>query len=114
MRAPDTRRWTERASPERRRCVLLVVGELCSPSTRASNGRRVSRCQVFTTPNPCLTTQVLSALCLLERDGWVDAEASRQFILCCQDEHDGGISDKPGDEVDVFHTFFGIAVSNEP
>ena len=26
-----------------------------------------------------------------------------------QDEHDGGISDRPEDAVDVFHTFFGIA-----
>ncbi len=28
---------------------------------------------------------------------------------CLQDEHDGGISDRPEDAVDVFHTFFGIA-----
>ena len=26
-----------------------------------------------------------------------------------QDEEDGGISDRPEDMVDVFHTFFGIA-----
>ena len=26
-----------------------------------------------------------------------------------QDEHGGGISDRPNDMVDVFHTFFGIA-----
>lgn len=26
-----------------------------------------------------------------------------------QDEHDGGISDRPDDMVDVYHTFFGIA-----
>lgn len=25
-----------------------------------------------------------------------------------QDEHDGGISDRPEDMCDVFHTFFGI------
>lgn len=44
-------------------------------------------------------------------------------ILCCyaicachmrtntpqQDEHDGGISDRPDDMADVYHTFFGIA-----
>ena len=28
---------------------------------------------------------------------------------CLQDEDDGGISDRPEDAVDVFHTFFGIA-----
>ena len=27
----------------------------------------------------------------------------------CQDTEEGGISDRPEDEVDVFHTFFGIA-----
>ena len=29
--------------------------------------------------------------------------------LALQDEHDGGISDRPEDMVDAFHTFFGIA-----
>ena len=28
---------------------------------------------------------------------------------CAQDEDDGGISDRPEDAVDVFHTFFGVA-----
>lgn len=27
----------------------------------------------------------------------------------CQDEIDGGISDRPEDEVDIYHTFFGLA-----
>ena len=30
------------------------------------------------------------------------------FILKCQNEEAGGIADRPGDEADVFHTFFGI------
>ena len=29
--------------------------------------------------------------------------------VCFQDEHDGGISDRPEDMVDAFHTFFGVA-----
>jgi geranylgeranyl transferase type-2 subunit beta len=29
--------------------------------------------------------------------------------LCAQDEDDGGISDRPDDMADVYHTFFGIA-----
>lgn len=38
----------------------------------------------------------------------------KTYILRCQDvEEDsnigGGIADRPGNEVDVFHTFFGIA-----
>jgi geranylgeranyl transferase type-2 subunit beta len=57
----------------------------------------------------CYSWWVLSAMCLLEREAWIDGAALRRFILACQDEVDGGISDKPGDEADVFHTFFGIA-----
>jgi len=53
--------------------------------------------------------QVLSSLCILGREKWIDGSALRNFILCCQDVQDGGIADKPGDEADVFHTFFGIA-----
>lgn len=75
--------------------------------------------------------QVLSSLCVLGREAWIDGDALRRFILCCQDTQEGGISDKPGtrcpssilpnllssskwallagDEADVFHTFFGIA-----
>lgn len=30
------------------------------------------------------------------------------FILSAQDEEEGGIADRPGDAVDVFHTLFGI------
>jgi geranylgeranyl transferase type-2 subunit beta len=29
--------------------------------------------------------------------------------LHCQDPEEGGISDRPGNTVDVFHTFFGLA-----
>ena len=57
----------------------------------------------------CYSWWVLSSLCLLEREQWIDAAALRGYILSCQDEEAGGISDKPGDEADVFHTFFGIA-----
>ncbi len=31
------------------------------------------------------------------------------YSLLSQDEEDGGISDRPEDLVDVYHTFFGIA-----
>jgi geranylgeranyl transferase type-2 subunit beta len=30
-------------------------------------------------------------------------------MLTCQDYEGGGISDRPGDMVDVFHTLFGVA-----
>lgn len=57
----------------------------------------------------CYSWWVLSSLCMLERNQWIDGGSLRSYILSCQDEEAGGISDKPGDEVDVFHTFFGIA-----
>lgn len=31
------------------------------------------------------------------------------MYVCVQDEDDGGISDRPDDMADVYHTFFGIA-----
>ena len=34
---------------------------------------------------------------------------SQEFILSCQDPENGGISDRPDDMADVFHTVFGIA-----
>jgi geranylgeranyl transferase type-2 subunit beta len=33
----------------------------------------------------------------------------QSFILACQDAEDGGISDRPANVADVFHTFFGIS-----
>lgn len=38
-------------------------------------------------------------------------ETTKQYLeaVCFQDEHDGGISDRPEDMVDAFHTFFGVA-----
>ena len=39
----------------------------------------------------------------MDREDWVDQEALEKYILNCQDEEDGGISDRPGNQVDVFH-----------
>jgi geranylgeranyl transferase type-2 subunit beta len=36
----------------------------------------------------------------------------RELVMCAdkiQDPKEGGIADRPGDMVDVFHTHFGIA-----
>ena len=42
----------------------------------------------------------------------INLEALRKYILNCQDlEEDGsggGFADRPGNETDVFHTFFGL------
>jgi len=57
---------------------------------------------------------------------WIDAEKLTGFILSAQvrfagllhkplmltfsqDSESGGIADRPGDMVDVFHTLFGVA-----
>jgi geranylgeranyl transferase type-2 subunit beta len=46
---------------------------------------------------------------MLRRSRWVSRPALRDFVLRCQDVAKGGISDRPDDEADVFHTFFGVA-----
>ena len=45
---------------------------------------------------------------MIEREAWFDSNALKKYILECQDSQ-GGISDKPGNNVDIFHTFFGLA-----
>jgi geranylgeranyl transferase type-2 subunit beta len=40
---------------------------------------------------------------------WIDESKLIRFILECQDPDAGGISDRPGDQADIFHTFFGIS-----
>lgn len=57
----------------------------------------------------CYSWWVLSSLAMIDRLHWIDAEKLSSFILRCQDSTEGGISDRPGDMVDVFHTVFGIA-----
>lgn len=57
----------------------------------------------------CYSWWCLSALAILGRLDWIDRDALTAFILSCQDEEGGGISDRADDAVDVYHTFFGIA-----
>ena len=46
---------------------------------------------------------------ILKKQDWVSGEKLRQFILECQDLKCGGISDRPGNRSDIFHTLFGIS-----
>ena len=57
----------------------------------------------------CYSWWCMSCLAILGRLHWIDQAALSRFILNCQDEEDGGISDRPEDMADVYHTFFGIA-----
>ena len=46
---------------------------------------------------------------ILGRLHWIDAKSLRAFILASQDDETGGISDRPSDYPDPFHTLFGVA-----
>jgi len=77
-------------------------------------------------PDVCYSWWVLSCLCMMRKESWIDGEKLKRyilvfvssppmtitnyfsFILSSQDEEKGGIADRPGDAVDVFHTLFGI------
>ena len=56
----------------------------------------------------CYSWWVLSSLAIIERTHWIDRDALTTFILKCQDTEMGGISDRPGNMVDVWHTQFGL------
>nr|KJB31783.1 hypothetical protein B456_005G208400 [Gossypium raimondii] len=57
----------------------------------------------------CYSWWVLSSLIMIDRVHWIDKEKLVKFILDCQDVENGGISDRPDDAVDVYHTYFGVA-----
>jgi len=57
----------------------------------------------------CYSWWVLSALSILKKVPWISREKLAKFILACQDDKDGGISDRSENMPDVFHTFFGVA-----
>lgn len=62
----------------------------------------------------CYSWWVLSSLASIEKLDWIDQEKLKEFILECQDEEEGGISDKPGNVHDVYHTCFGVTGANHP
>lgn len=57
----------------------------------------------------CYSWWVGSSLTMVDRLHWIDQKKLEGFILSCQDPVEGGIADRPGDMVDVFHTHFAIA-----
>ena len=57
----------------------------------------------------CYSWWVLSSLAMIGRLHWVDRAPLVAFILRCQDPERGGLADRPGNVVDVYHTHFGIA-----
>ncbi|KAI8869239.1 terpenoid cyclases/Protein prenyltransferase, partial [Ramicandelaber brevisporus] len=57
----------------------------------------------------CYSWWVLSSLAVLGRLDWINRDSLRSYIYASQDDDGGGISDRPGNVPDVFHTLFGIA-----
>lgn len=49
----------------------------------------------------CYSWWILSSLCMLGCQHWIDSDALARFILDCQDADDGGIADRPGNVADV-------------
>lgn len=60
-------------------------------------------------PDVCYSWWIMSSCYNIGREDLIDLEMLKKYILNCQDDEDGGIGDRPGNMVDVFHTFFGIA-----
>ncbi|GMY09964.1 geranylgeranyl transferase type-2 subunit beta 1-like isoform X1 [Fagus crenata] len=60
-------------------------------------------------PDVCYSWWVLSSLIMIDKVHWINKEKLVKYILDCQDMENGGISDRPDDAVDVYHTFFGVA-----
>lgn len=60
-------------------------------------------------PDVCYSWWILSCFYVMKKDSYIDKELLIDFILKCQDNEEGGISDRPGNCNDVFHTFFGLA-----
>lgn len=57
----------------------------------------------------CYSWWVMSSMAMIGRLHWIDKKKLTAFILQCQDPEQGGLADRPGDMVDVFHTVFGLA-----
>ena len=57
----------------------------------------------------CYSWWVLSSLAMIDRLHWIDKDKLTSFILSAQDTENGGIADRPGHHVDIWHTHFGLA-----
>ncbi|KAL7751315.1 Rab geranylgeranyltransferase [Sorochytrium milnesiophthora] len=57
----------------------------------------------------CYSWWVLSSLCVIKREHWINKDALMRFILRAQDDETGGIAERPEHVSDLFHTLFGIA-----
>ncbi|QSL64080.1 hypothetical protein MERGE_000235 [Pneumocystis wakefieldiae] len=56
----------------------------------------------------CYSWWVFSSLVMINRSHWINNEYLINFILSCQDFKNGGISERPEMQPDIFHTCFAI------
>ncbi|KAK7857998.1 geranylgeranyl transferase type-2 subunit beta 1 [Quercus suber] len=82
--------------------VGLVKQALLLPRDMAEL-RNLKKCEV------CYSWWAFSSLIMIDRVHWINKEKLVEFILDCQEMENGGISDRPDDAVDVYHTYFGVA-----
>lgn len=60
-------------------------------------------------PDLCYSWWCLSSMNMINMTHLIDQESLLTFIMACQDEEQGGFSDRPGNLVDPYHTMFGVA-----
>ncbi|OII76261.1 prenyltransferase and squalene oxidase repeat family protein [Cryptosporidium andersoni] len=60
-------------------------------------------------PDVCYSWWIYSVLFIIGKTHYINKLALEKYILNAQDIEEGGISDRPGDISDVFHTFFGLS-----
>ncbi|GAD96944.1 geranylgeranyl transferase type 2 subunit beta [Paecilomyces variotii No. 5] len=57
----------------------------------------------------CYSWWTAASLAMIGRLHWINGDKLTAFVLRCQDPEAGGIADRPGHMVDVYHTVFSIA-----
>lgn len=60
-------------------------------------------------PDLCYSWWCLSSLLMIGKMHMIDHKRLVEFIMACQDDEQGGFSDRPGNWVDPYHTMFGVA-----
>lgn len=60
-------------------------------------------------PDLCYSWWCLASLRMISKMHLIDHKRLIYFILACQDNEQGGFSDRPGNWVDPYHTMFAIA-----
>lgn len=60
-------------------------------------------------PDLCYSWWCLSSMKMINKMHLIDHKRLLSFILACQDDEQGGFSDRPGNWVDPYHTMFGLA-----